>query len=291
MARRLALILGSSGQLARALRSCESGFEATALGRPVLDLTDPRSVRDAIAKTAPALVINAAAYTAVDKAEEEPDAAFAVNETGAAAAADAAEKAGAAFVHVSTDYVFDGQLGRPYTEEDAPHPAGVYGKSKYAGETAVAAAHPEAVIVRTSGVFDDEGRNFVRAVAGRLIEAGEAKVVADQTLNPTFAPDLAAAIFKLAEARLEGAAEPGLYHAAGAGDASWFEVGEAIADEVRRLGHEASVSPTTTEAWGAPAPRPADSRLDCSKLREAAGVALPAWRAAIARCVASVKPV
>jgi len=272
------LVLGRSGQLARALGALTG---APALGRPGLDLADKRAVRDAIERARPDWVINAAAYTQVDAAETDADAAFAVNAAGAEAAARAARAVGAGFIQISTDYVFDGAKGAPYTEDDAPNPQGVYARSKHAGEGAVMDAHPGALVVRTSGVFDESGPNFVTAVARRLRETGAAEVVSDQRLNPTYALDLARALVALIAAD----PAPGVYHAAGGDAASWFEVAEAIAAQLREAGHEARVTPTTTQAWGAPAPRPADSRLSCGKLA-ALGIKLPGYHAGLERAVA-----
>jgi len=278
------LVLGRSGQLARALRAAAGDHVVEAIGRPDYDLAKLPALDSAIAHFRPDVVVNAAGYTAVDKAESEPDAAFAANEQGAANAANAARSGDALFVHVSTDYVFDGTEGRPYLESDPPHPLGVYARSKRAGEIAVGRIDPQAFIVRTSGLFDEAGANFVGAVARRLASTGEARIVSDQRLNPTYAPDLAAALLALAEAGLAGTAEGGLYHAAGIEAATWLEVGEAIADTLRQRGIDSQVTPTTTGEWGAAAPRPPDSRLDCGKLARVAGLQLPGWRESVAHC-------
>ncbi len=288
MTRAAVLVLGAAGQMARALSAAGSHrFTVMARGRPGLDLNHPDSLRAAVAELRPAAVINAAAYTAVDQAEQDSAAAFGVNEAGAANAARAAHEAGADFIHLSTDYVFDGTLGRPYGEEDAPNPKGVYARSKLAGEQAVREAHPGAAIVRLSGVFDAQGRNFVRAVAARLAETGEAKIVDDQRLTPSYAPDIADALLALAEQRRSDAAGA-LYHLAGAEHAVWFEVGEAIAADLRGRGYRAEISPVSTAEWGAPAPRPADSRLDCSKFEAETGLRPPSWRERIGVCIDSV---
>lgn len=282
------LVIGASGQVARALASADTDrFAIFSTGRPTLNIVDPESVKSAVERIRPRAVINAAAYTAVDQAEEDAAAAFAVNEAGAANAARCAREAGADFIHISTDYVFDGTLGRPYRETDEPNARGVYARSKLAGEAAVRDAFPEAAIVRVSGVYDAEGRNFVRAVASRLASAGEAKIVNDQRLTPSYAPDLASGLLTLAARRRDGA-EGGLYHLAGGEHAVWFEIGEAIAAYLNERGYPAAVSPTTTQAWGAPAPRPADSRLDCSKFEAETGLRLPSWRQRIGVCVDSV---
>lgn len=287
MSREPLLVLGATGQVARALASAGSArFEIASIGRPALDLADPESVKRAIERVRPRAIINAAAYTAVDQAEEDAAAAFAVNEAGAASAARCARETGADFIHISTDYVFDGTLGRPYREEDEPNARGVYARSKLAGEQAVREACPEAAIVRVSGVYDAEGRNFVRAVASRLARAGAAKIVNDQRLTPSYAPDLAEGLLALAERR-RGGADGALYHLAGGEHAVWFEIGEAIAAYLNERGYSASVSPTTTAAWGAPAPRPADSRLDCSKFETETGLRLPSWRTRIGACIDS----
>jgi dTDP-4-dehydrorhamnose reductase len=283
------LVTGTQGQLARALAACAVGeVEVVARGRPDLDLCDPGSIAHCVAAVQPAVVINAAAYTAVDRAESEPDAAFAANARGAGLLAEAARRARAGFIQISTDYVFDGLKATPYVETDPTGPKGVYGASKLAGETAVIEAHPGAVILRTSWVYSHDGANFLTTML-RLAQTRDAVgVVSDQFGAPTYAPDLAAVSLAIAR-RLaqepEGAAPRGVVHATGAGDTSWAGFAAAIFDEARRRGlKSAAVTPIRTEDYPTPAARPANSRLACGKLAEAWGLRLPHWSRSLHAC-------
>ncbi len=290
------LVAGASGQLARALqaeaRLREGKFSLTALGRPSLDITDPASIEAAVIRERPAIVINAAAYTAVDRAESEPGAAFALNRDGAASLAQITAQNGAALIHVSTDYVFDGTKPRAYAEEDAPNPQSVYGRSKHEGELAVAAANPRHLIVRTSWVYSEYGSNFLKTMLRLARERPELRVVSDQYGNPTYARDLAAAILDLAE-NLAGRNDEawGVYHLAGSGDASWRDFAARIIACGAQYGcPQVPVMPIPSADYPAEAKRPANSRLDCTKAARMFGVALPRWEDGVVRCLSRLHP-
>ncbi len=282
------LIAGWQGQLARALVELAPGvrdIEALAVGRPALDLCEPASITRAMTDFKPDVIINTAAYTAVDKAESEPEAAFTLNRDGARLLAEAAARRGAAIIHVSTDYVFDGAKPAPYVEDDPTGPLNVYGRSKLEGEAAVRVANPRHVILRTSWVHSATGANFVKTMLRLAAERPALSVVDDQVGSPTYAPHLAEATLAIARriAR-DGASAPwGTYHAAGQGTCSWC----GLAREVFRVsaatgGPAVPVTAIPTSAYPTPARRPMNSRLDCSKLSAAYGIALPAWQAGVA---------
>lgn len=282
------LVTGGSGQLAAAL-AAPGGVSV--VGRPGFDFDRPETVRETVRGARPAVVVNAAAYTAVDRAESEPDAALRANRDGPAALATECAALGVALIHVSTDYVFDGTKGAPYVETDPTSPTGVYGASKLAGEAAVLAACPRAIVLRTAWVYGPRGRNFVLTMLNAAKKTDRLRVVADQRGNPTSADDLAGAIRALA-ARV--AAEwrdewRGLYHAAGDGETTWHGLACAVFREAaaRGLPH-AAVDAIATADWPTPARRPADSRLDCGKLARVFGLRLPDWRDGVARTVAAV---
>lgn len=285
------LIAGAQGQLARAmieLAPSAADVTAFAVGRPALDLTAPASVLNALADFKPDVIVNAAAYTAVDKAESEPDAAMALNADGPRRLAEAAERMGAALIHVSTDYVFDGSKSAPYVEDDPTAPLGSYGRSKLAGEAAVRAAARRHVILRTAWVHSPFGANFVKTMLRLAGERPEIRVVDDQIGSPTYAPHLAQAILAIARTLSNDPddARWGTYHAAGTGAVTWC----GFAREVMRVsaslgGPSANVVPITTADYPTPAKRPANSRLDCTRLADTFGVALPPWQEGVAECV------
>lgn len=276
-------VTGKVGQVVTALleRGPAAGVEVIAVGRPELDLADPASVEAALAATAPDVIVSSAAYTAVDKAESEPEAAFAVNRDGAAAVAAAAATLGVPVIHLSTDYVFRGNKDGVYGEDDPVDPAGVYGASKLAGEVAVAAATPNHVILRTCWVYSPFGANFVKTML-RLAETRDAVgVVADQQGTPTSALDIADAVIAVAW-RMVNDADPalrGLFHLTGSGEGSWADFAEAIfAGLAETEGKQVSVNRITTADFPTPAKRPANSRLSGEKLTRLHGVTLPDWR-------------
>lgn len=286
------LIVGASGQLARSLLEIDkpTGVDLVATGRPTLDLTAPKTIARLFEQLAPDVVINAAAYTAVDQAEQEPGFAYAINADGAAWLAENCARHGSALIHVSTDYVFDGHNPTPYREDDPPAPLNIYGSTKLAGEQRVAETCKQHIILRTSWVYSPFGRNFVKTMLRLAEMKPELGVVDDQWGCPTYAPDLAAAILRLAQtiaARTEADIPWGLYHAAATGATTWC----GLAREVFRCaavvgGPQATVRAITTAEYPVPARRPANSRLDCSKLLRCFGVSLPDWRQGVAACVA-----
>lgn len=286
------LIAGREGQLARALLPAfrAAGWSATALGRPALDLAAPAGeIAAVVAHHRFDLLVNAAAYTAVDRAEDEPETAMAINRDGAAALAAAALVQGAPILHVSTDYVFDGRKGAPYTEEDATAPLGAYGRSKLEGERAVLAANPRAAILRTSWVCSATGHNFVRTMLRLARERDEVAVVDDQRGAPTFADDLAAAILRMAQtlAWADKEGEPfGVFHLSGAPDTTWHGFAAAIFAGAAARGHRVPrLRAIPTSAYPTRAMRPADSRLDGRRIAEVYGIGRPDWRAALERCL------
>lgn len=289
------LVAGARGQLARAL--CETvqrpgGHWVVALGRPQLDLLDHATIGRAIADLEPDLLVNAAAYTAVDKAESDKATAFAVNRDGAAALASAARATNIPIIHVSTDYVFDGRKAGAYIETDATSPLGVYGRSKLEGELAVAAANPRHVILRTAWLYAPYGANFLRTMLRLARERPELRVVADQRGQPTYVPHLAAAILAIAEALpgKQGQEAWGTYHIAAGGETTWHGFAGAIVRAGARLGvPQVPVVPITTAEYPTLAARPANSRLDCSKLERTFGVCMPHWQQGLAECMAELE--
>ncbi|BCW93739.1 MAG: NAD(P)-dependent oxidoreductase [Thermoanaerobaculum sp.] len=269
------LITGARGQLGRALVDLGrgQGWQLWAYDLPEFDLTDVGAVQEAVRTAQPEVIFNAAAFTAVDRAEEEPEAAFAVNARAVATLASVADEVGALLVHLSTDYVFDGQNSRPYREDDPPNPLSVYGRSKLEGEKAAARASKH-LIVRTSWLFG-RGWNFVEAIRKQLLGgARELRVVADQFGRPTYAEDLAEALV-----RLVNAGAYGLFHVANTGETNWAGFAREIAAQ---LGFSVPVVDISTEEAGRPAPRPRYSVLDTAKF-DSLGQPLPPWQEALAR--------
>jgi dTDP-4-dehydrorhamnose reductase len=285
------LVTGRHGQVATALgEACRrADITLVPIGRPEIDLERPEALGAAIAAADPDLVVNAAAWTAVDLAESEPDAAFRINAVAAGALASAAAAIGVPIIQLSTDYVFDGSKASPYTEDDTPAPVTVYGRSKLAGERRVAAAHPDHVILRTAWVYSPFGSNFVRTML-RLAESRDSiAVVDDQIGNPTSAADLADGIIAVARNLLAAPGDAslrGVFHMSAAGDASWADFAEAIlAGAARRGGRAAEVRRIPTTQYPTPARRPAQSRLDCGRLASRHGVRLPPWPDALDTCL------
>lgn len=287
------LIAGREGQLAQALVPVfvGAGWRVAAQGRTDgLDLTGPASaVLETVRDAAPDLVVNAAAYTAVDRAESEIAAAMAVNRDGAAVLAAAAATVGAPVLHVSTDYVFDGDKASPYTESDRPAPIGAYGRSKLEGEAAVAAANPRSAILRTSWVCSATGQNFLRTMLRLAETRDEVSVVADQLGAPTFAADLAEAILRMAPrlmASPAGDAAFGVFHLSGAPDTTWHGFAQAIfAGAAARGRRVPTLHAIPTSAYPTPTRRPADSRLNCARIAAVHGVGRPDWRPSLERCL------
>lgn len=269
------LVTGARGQVGAALAAtAPAGVEVVALDRAALDVGDRAGVRAVVGAAKPQLIINAAAYTAVDKAEGDAAQAFRINGEGPGHLAEAAAAARARLIHVSTDYVFDGRLQRPYRPDDAPNPLNVYGASKFAGERAVAERLPDAAIVRTAWVYAARGTNFVNTMRRLMRERPEVRVVDDQTGSPTHAASLARCLWGIA-ARPQLA---GLLHWTDAGETTWFGFAAAIrAHLVARGETAATVVPITTAEYPAPARRPARSVLDTAALTAELGPA-PSWQ-------------
>lgn len=279
-------VTGQTGQLVTSLieRGAAAGHEIIALGRPQLDLADPASIMRALQGTAPDAIVSAAAYTAVDKAESEGDFAHAVNGEGAGAVAQAAKALGVPLVHVSTDYVFDGTLDRPYVESDPTGPTGVYGASKLAGEQAVLSTHDNSAVLRVAWVYSPFGGNFVKTMLRLAGDRDEVSVVADQVGNPTSALDIADGILAVVTNMVSNSypEQRGIFHMIAQGEASWAEFAEAIfAASAARGGPSASVRHIGTADYPTPATRPANSRLDCSRIARVHGVTLPDWHGSL----------
>jgi dTDP-4-dehydrorhamnose reductase len=287
------LVTGTQGQLARSLLERAGGteFDVVALGRPELDLAAPATVAAAIERARPDIVVNAAAHTAVDKAEGEEALATTINGAGAGAAAKAAAALRIPIVQLSTDYVFDGALERPYREDDATAPINAYGRSKLAGEGEVRAANPRHVILRTAWVYSPFGANFARTMLRLGQTRASVGVVADQIGNPTSALDLADAILNIArllQRRGDDANLYGTFNLVGSATATWADFAEAIFAEATRLGGRkpVAVSRITTSQYPTPARRPANSRLDTGKIAALYGVVIPPWPSALPPIVA-----
>ncbi len=285
------LIVGNTGQVARSLAEAADarGIAFSALGRPQLDLTQFDSVSTAVETRAPDFVINAAAYTAVDNAENEIEAAMAVNRDGARTLASACQEHNVPVIHLSTDYVFDGSKSGPYTETDPTSPLGVYGQSKLEGECAVSAATASHIILRTAWVYSPFGQNFVKTMLRVAETRDELNVVDDQMGSPTYAPHIADGILQIVEKldRNEAADEPwGLFNMAGGGQTTWCGLAKEIFNQSRqRSGPTAVVHPITTDEYPTTAKRPANSRLDCRKLKNTFGIELPDWQTGTRACV------
>jgi dTDP-4-dehydrorhamnose reductase len=288
------LIVGRSGQLAHELRRATwpAGFAPDFLDRTQLDLTRAAAARDVVTAARPQLVVNAAAYTAVDAAESDREAAFAVNRDGPAALADACREIGAALVHVSTDYVFDGSKSGPYTEDDPVNPLSVYGASKETGEAAIRARLDRHVILRTAWVYSPVGHNFVKTMLRLGAERDRLGIVDDQRGCPTAAADLAAAVVAVCEALAQGRADSerggfGTFHFCGTGTTTWHGFAEEIFRGAARRGLKTPrlVEPIATDSYPTPAPRPRNSVLDCGKIARVYGVVAPPWQQSLSTCL------
>jgi dTDP-4-dehydrorhamnose reductase len=276
------LITGAAGQLGSDLTRCfeTGGDDVTALGRAALDITDAASVRQAVQQHAPDVVLHSAAFTAVDKCETQTDTAWGVNAVGSWNVARACREVDAQMVYLSTDYVFDGTLGRPYTEFDRVNPTSMYGRSKEGGEQKVRATLPAHYIVRTSWVHGVQGSNFATTMLRLGRERGAVSVVDDQTGSPTFTDDLSQQIRHLVSTGMHGT-----YHLTNSGHCTWFEFARAIFDEA---GVEVDLQPTDTASFGAPAPRPAYSVLDNLMSAQIGLPRMPAWEDSLSRFLAAL---
>ena len=273
-----ALVFGASGQLGRALvRSAPNDVEVRALDRKLCDIAADGAVERAIAEASPDIVFNAAAYTAVDRAESEPELAERMNAHAPGSMARAARDAGARFVHVSTDFVFDGSASHPYAPGDKVAPLNVYGRSKVAGEQAVIAATPQALIVRSAWIYAPQGGNFMTTMLRLMRQHDRVSVVADQVGTPTSARSLAEALWALVAANASG-----IHHFTDSGIASWYDFAVAIAEEAKVAGlleRDVTVCPISTAQYPTPARRPAYSVLDKASTWELLGGPAPHWRA------------
>ncbi|MEM6848069.1 MAG: dTDP-4-dehydrorhamnose reductase [Pseudomonadota bacterium] len=273
------LVIGRSGQVARSMAArAPDDHTLMFAGRPSVDLTNPDSLRSAVNDSGADLVINAAAYTAVDAAEDDEGAAWQANAVAPGVLAQACAAAGIKLIHISTDFVFDGTAGRPYREADATNPQSVYGRSKAAGEAAVLAAEGASVTVRTAWVYSPFGKNFVKTIMRLCAERDHLRVVADQRGNPTSALDLADALFSLADQHDVWPGSPSLLHLAGSGSTTWHGLAQVIGDQLQR---RPVIEPIATHEYPTPAQRPADSRLDGTLARTDFGIALPDWRGSV----------
>ncbi len=278
------LITGGSGQLGNALQALATAqvVPFKAVSRPDFDFERPESIDACFAAASPALVINAAAYTAVDAAESNVAAATAGNHTGPLRLAQLCAEANIPFIHVSTDYVFDGSKGEPYTEDDPTGPTGIYGATKRDGEIAIMASGAKAIILRTAWVYAAHGKNFARTMLNAARRMPTLRVVADQHGTPTAAPDLAAAILSISLKIMHDGWQDGyqgIYHATGSGETTWHGFATRIFEIAASAGLPSPVvTPITTADWPTPAKRPADSRLNCDKLARVLGCRLPDWR-------------
>ena len=285
-------IVGGSGQLARALAvgARLRGLDAVSLSRPRIDLERPQTLAPALDAVRPVLVINAAAFTAVDLAESQEPRAHVVNALAPAEMARWCAASGAWLMHISTDYVFDGSASSPYLPDHPAHPLNAYGRTKAEGEALIRAGLARHLIVRTAWLHDETGRNFLTTMLDLAAGRDEIAVVADQKGTPTYAADLASGLLAMAARVLADPADapPGTFHLTSAGQTSWYGFAEAIFAAWAARGHKAPrLTPTTTAAWPTPARRPLYSVLDCSATARTFGIALPHWRDGLARCFAA----
>ncbi|MBC3413858.1 dTDP-4-dehydrorhamnose reductase [Pseudomonas sp. SWRI51] len=282
------LVCGHNGQVAQALgHSLEGLGEVLLRGRDQLDMADPEQLRQPLRDLAPDLIINAAAHTAVDQAESEPELAFAINAQAPRVLAEEAERLGVPLIHYSTDYVFDGRKAAPYSEDDAPNPLGVYGNSKLAGELAITEVGGQHLILRTSWVYSQSGRNFLLTMWRLLQERPQLKVVSDQIGAPTWAGTIAASTAALVQ-RWQGgqAGQWGTYHLTAQGETSWYGFAQAIGAQLKARGLPcAELLPIPSSEYPTPAQRPLNSRLDCTRLARNWQVSQPHWQQALIDCL------
>ena len=289
------LVTGRGGQLATGLEAAllAQGFEALLVGQPEFEFDQPESVIAAFHALKPDAVVNCAAWTAVDAAEDDEAGAFRANALGPALLGQLSRDADILIIQISTDYVYDGLKGAPYLESDAPNPLGAYGRTKLAGEWAAQAANPRCIVLRTAWVFAPMGRNFLRTMLALGEQRPELRVVADQWGSPTAAPDLADAIAAiLGRIRDQGWRDDfaGTYHATGGGFTNWHSFAEAIFTAAARHGAPSpKVHAITTADYPTKAKRPADGQLDNGKLLRIFGVALPPWQAGLARVMTALR--
>lgn len=282
------MITGAYGQVGFCLtqQAQANGWDVLAIDRDKLDITDPQAVNVLVKEFQPNIIVNAAAHTAVDKAETEIDASYSINRDGPKYLADAAAAVGAVILHISTDYVFAGDKDGIYTESDPVAPQGVYGASKLAGEQAVTAANDKHIILRTAWVFGEHGNNFVKTMLRLGIQRDELGIVADQFGGPTYAGDIAAALLTIAEKAVSASSTVnwGIYHFAGEPHVTWHQFAQAIFDkavEQQLLEKAPHLNALTTADYPTPAKRPVNSRLDCHKIFTEFGIQPSDWHKAL----------
>jgi dTDP-4-dehydrorhamnose reductase len=282
------LVLGRTGQVGRELSRVGWPREhhLIQIGREACDLADVGVVRRTVRENAPDIVINAAAYTAVDRAESEPELAGRINRDAPAAMAEVCEAIGAALIQLSTDYVFDGSKSGAYSEDDPVAPLSVYGRTKAEGETAIRNAAKAHVIVRTSWIFAAHGTNFVRSMLRLASEGAELRIVGDQRGAPTAARDVADAIGSIVKSLAKGDSVWGTYHFTSGEPTTWYDFARAIVD---LSGQQAKVVPITTSEFGPAARRPSNSILDCGRILRHFGIAQPSWRQALVKVLADMQ--
>lgn len=280
------LVTGANGQLGYELRPLlDASFPGAAVYTDIeeLDLTDPKAVEAFVLNNEITHIVNCAAYTAVDRAEEEKMECARINTDAVKNIAMAADSCGAKIIHISTDYVFDGTNHRPYRESDKVNPISQYGTTKRKGETALLALSPEAIIIRTAWLYSSHGNNFVKTMLRLAENQKEIRVVCDQIGTPTYARDLAAAIVTVLRSHQW---VPGIYHFTDEGAASWFDFAKAV---FRIVGKKVSVTPILTEDYPTPATRPFYSILDRSRIKATYGVTIPHWEESLAECIARLQ--
>ena len=279
------LVTGSYGQLGRALErelADDSEIEAIFTDYGTLDITDAEAVRHFLEEHPVDVIVNCAAYTAVDKAESDVERARQVNTMAPGVLGKAAQRSGAKVIHVSTDYVFGGDNCRPYCEYDEPAPNSVYGRTKLAGESMLKAACHGAVIIRTAWLYSEDGGNFVKTMLRLADERDEIRVVSDQIGTPTYAGDLAAAIHAILRAPQW---TPGVYHFTDEGVASWYDFAKVI---MEMAGKDVKVVPVDTKDYPTAANRPAYSVLSKNKIKKTYGIAIPYWQDSLRKCIAAL---
>lgn len=280
------LVTGSGGQLGRSLRRVfdqERRIDAVYADIDTLDLTDKGAVEEAVAGGGYDVAVNCAAYTAVDRAEQDEEAAMLVNTTAVSNIASAARKAGIRVIHISTDYVFSGESSRPYTEVDMPSPRSVYGRTKLEGERVLMSACPDAVIIRTAWLYSEYGQNFVRTMIEKAAAGVPLRVVCDQIGSPTYAGDLAEAILAMLK---HDEWHPGIYHYTDDGVASWYDLAMETLRMSGYAGHE--ITPVASSEYRTAAQRPFYSVLNKAKIKSTFGLSVPYWRDSLSRCVGNM---
>ena len=289
-ARPSVLVIGKTGQVARAISRLEpaSSHNYICLGRPQLDLCNPDTLKSAFKDIKPSLVINAAAYTAVDRAEKEEELAYQINAEGPASLAALCVEHDAPLIHLSTDYVFNGDATQPYESNDPTDPKSVYGTTKEAGESAIRKISKKHIILRTAWVYSEDGTNFVNTMLRLGTERDQLSIVDDQTGSPTYAEDIAIALHQIVKQILKKPNDVswGTYHVTNRGVTTWFGFAEEIFRQVSQSGAKApTLIPITTQDYPTPARRPKYSVLDLSAIRDEFGIELPLWQDSLKRCL------